>query len=295
MNRLYLYLFAALVLFSACEKAVSFTLDKADAKLVVDASIENGQPPRVVLTHSLDYFSRINADILARSFVHGAQIDVSNGSLTHRLKEYSVVTDAATLYYYTVDSTNPATAFVGEMQKTYDLTVQVGTETYTAKTTIPVLAKTIQSLSWKKSEKNEDSLKVMVVATVQDPPGLGNYIRYYTSVNKGPYYPGFTSVYDDQIVDGQTYEISVDQGVDRNTEVEYDNNFGLYNRGDTVVIKFANIDKATYDFWRTMEYNYQSIGSPFSSPTKVEGNVSNNALGYFGGYANQYISIIIPK
>ncbi len=295
MTRRYLSLFAALILFAACEKAVSFTLDKADAKLVVDASIENGQAPRVVLTRSLDYFSKINADLLAKSFVHDAQIDISNGHLTHRLKEYSVVTDAATLYYYTVDSANPATAFVGEMKKTYDLTLRIGNDTYTAQTTIPAMAKTIQSLSWKKSEKNEDSLKVMVIASLQDPPGLGNYVRYYTSVNKGPYFPGFTSVYDDQIVDGQTYEIPVDKGVDRNTEIKYDNSYGLFDRGDTVVVKFANIDKATYDFWRTMEYNYQNIGSPFSSPTKVQGNISNNALGYFGGYANQYISIVIPK
>ena len=44
-----------------------------------------------------------------------------------------------------------------------------------------------------------------------------------------------------------------------------------------------------------MEYSYQSIGNPFSSPTKVLGNISNNALGYFGGYAAQYDTIIIPK
>ena len=59
--------------------------------------------------------------------------------------------------------------------------------------------------------------------------------------------------------------------------------------------KLANIDKATFDFWRTMEYNYQSIGNPFSSPTVVLSNVSNNALGYFGGYAAQYKSVKIPK
>ncbi len=43
-----------------------------------------------------------------------------------------------------------------------------------------------------------------------------------------------------------------------------------------------------------MEYSYQSIGNPFSSPTKVRGNISNGALGYFGGYAVQYIGITIP-
>jgi hypothetical protein len=44
-----------------------------------------------------------------------------------------------------------------------------------------------------------------------------------------------------------------------------------------------------------MEYNYQSIGNPFSSPTKVLGNISNGALGYFGGYAAQYVYLIITK
>ncbi|MGB8193468.1 MAG: DUF4249 family protein, partial [Chitinophagaceae bacterium] len=53
-------------------------------------------------------------------------------------------------------------------------------------------------------------------------------------------------------------------------------------------------DKATFDFWRTMEFSYASIGNPFSSPTKVLGNVKG-ALGYFGGYAVQYKTIIIPK
>jgi len=44
-----------------------------------------------------------------------------------------------------------------------------------------------------------------------------------------------------------------------------------------------------------MEYTYSSVGNPFSSPITVIGNISNGALGYFGGYATQYRSIIIPK
>jgi hypothetical protein len=68
-----------------------------------------------------------------------------------------------------------------------------------------------------------------------------------------------------------------------------------FRRGDTAILKLCNIDKATYDFWRTYEFNFQSIGNPFSSPTKVINNVSNGALGYFGGYAAQYRTLIIPK
>jgi Domain of unknown function (DUF4249) len=132
------------------------------------------------------------------------------------------------------------------------------------------------------------------MARVTDPPGFGNYIRYFTSVNSGNYNPGLNSVFDDQIVDGTTYDIEVEQGIDRNVDFDFDT-YSFFRRGDSVSLKFTNIDKATFDFWRTMEYNYGSIGSPFSSPTKVQSNISNGALGYFGGYAVQYKSMVIPK
>ena len=83
-------------------------------------------------------------------------------------------------------------------------------------------------------------------------------------------------------------------GINRNADrdsIEYN----FFFRGDTVDFKLSNIDKATYDFWRTWESAYSSVGNPFSSPTKVLGNISNNALGYFGGYASQYRRLIIPQ
>jgi len=88
--------------------------------------------------------------------------------------------------------------------------------------------------------------------------------------------------------------VTVPQGVNRNTSIDL-NTYGFFNKGDSVVVKLANIDKGTYDFWRTMEYNYQSIGNPFSTPTEVISNVSNGALGYFGGYADQYMPLVIPQ
>ena len=107
------------------------------------------------------------------------------------------------------------------------------------------------------------------------------------------FFPGLASVFDDQIVDGTTYDIQVEKGVNRNEKIDLEN-YSFFHRGDSVTVKFTNIDKATFDFWRSMEFNYSSIGNPFSSPTKVLGNVKG-ALGYFGGYATQYKSIVVPK
>ena len=43
------------------------------------------------------------------------------------------------------------------------------------------------------------------------------------------------------------------------------------------------------------EFSYQSLGNPFSSPGSVLGNISNDGLGSFCGYAVQYKTLIIPK
>ncbi len=282
------------LLFCSCEKAISFKLDPSQSSLVVEATIENNQPPVVLLSTSFDYFSNISADLLANSFVHNAVITVSNGSKTQQLKEYFYTSPAnLKVYYYSADSSSPATAFAGAFNTAYSLNILVGGKTYTATTTIPALAKKIDSLWWKKAPDNPDSNKVVLVAKATDPPGYGNYIRYFTKTNSDPFYPGLNSVFDDQIVDGTTYTVDVERGVNRNEKLDRDN-YSFFERGDTITLKFANIDKATFDFWRTMEYSYSSIGNPFSSPTKVLGNI-NGALGYFGGYAAQYSTIIVPK
>jgi hypothetical protein len=286
---------SAWIVFSSCEKVISFTPNSGVPTVVVEATIEDGQPPIVILSKSLDYFSEITPELLAGSFINDAQIDVSNGTLTHRLKEYFIETpDGYKLYYYSIDSGNLATAFVGELAKSYSLRINTGGKEYTANTTIPALTKTIDSLWWQVSTNNPDTTQVLLMGRASDPPGFGNYIRYFTSTNGEPFYPGLASVFDDQVVDGKTYSVQVEKGVNRNDEIDFDT-YSYFNRGDSVTVKFTNIDKATFDFWRTMEYSYSSIGNPFASPTKVLSNIKGGGLGYFGGYATQYISFVIPE
>ncbi len=293
MKKIFLF-FSISVIGLSCEKAISFKPNPGTPSIVVDASIENGQPPIVILSKSVDYFSKITPEILAASFVHGAEINLSNGLKTHRLKEYTIPNvNGFDLYYYSLDSSNLATAFLGELNTSYQLTVSTGGTAYSATTTIPALTKTIDSLWWKKAPNNPDSTKVVLMSRVTDPPGFGNYIRYYTKVKDSMFFPGIASVFDDQVIDGTTYVIEVEKGVNRNEKIDLEN-YSFFKRGDSITVKFTNIDKATYDFWRTVEFSYQSIGNPFSSPTKVLGNVKG-ALGYFGGYAVQFKTITIPN
>jgi hypothetical protein len=283
------------ICFTSCEKSISFDLDASDPKLVVDATIESGQPPVVILSRSLDYFSEISPQILASSFVHNADIRISNGLVTQTLKEYAVKTPLnLDVFYYTIDSANQGQIFLGETGKKYSLAIAVDGRQYNSVTSIPAGGTVIDSIWWRKSPGNPDTNQVILVCKVTDPPGFGNYFRYFTRTGRGPFLPGLNSVFDDQVVDGTTYTTSVDKGIDRNEKLELED-YAFFNRGDTVTLKISNIDKSTFDFWRTMEFSYSSIGNPFSTPTKVLGNVSGGALGYFGGYAVQSKTLVIPR
>jgi hypothetical protein len=289
-------LFLLFVLFglAACEKTISIEPAIREPLLVVDGSIEDGQPPMILLSRSVNYFSTISPEILAASIVKGAQLTLHNGSRQVALKEYTVpIAGNFSISYYSTDTTDPAAQMPGEQEKTYTLHITADNKTFTAVTSIPKLTKRIDSLWWEAIPRADDTTRVWLMAKVTDPPGYGNYIRYFTRTNKVPaFHPGDNSVFDDQVVDGTTYDIQVEQGKDRNNPEDHRRSF---QRGDTATVKFANIDKASYDFWRTIEFGYQSVGNPFASPTRVLGNVNNGALGAFCGYAIQYKTLIIPK
>jgi hypothetical protein len=291
MKRL-LFVIVSVTVLSSCEKNINFNLNNADPVLVVDAQIENAQAPTVVLTKSLDYFSNISPQLLANSFVHSATVTISNGTLMHQLKEYAVPLGAGYVaYYYGIDSANLATAFVGQFNKQYNLTIKAEGKEYLAKTTIPLLTKYPDSVWFKLAPLNPDTNKRVMMIKATDPPGLGNYIRYFTKKNSGPFLPGSNSVFDDAVIDGITYELQVDPGIDRNSTNTADSNF--FRKGDTVTLKLCNIDKPTYTFWSTWEFAQQSIGNPFSQPNKVIGNINNGALGVFCGYAAWYKTLIV--
>lgn len=289
-------LFIFLFLTLGCEKKIEFNLKESSELLSVDASIENGKNPVVILTRSLNYFSKITSDVLSASMVKDAEVFISDGTKTHQLRRYDMMLAGNTPFsLYSSDPNNLATIILGETGKTYQLKIVWKGKEYTSVTTIPQLRKTVDSLWWVKAPGTPDtSKKIVVKAKVTDPPGFGDYARYFTKVNSEDFLPGLNSVFDDQLVNGTTYTVDVDKGINRNADLNFEE-YGFFQKGDTVTLKFSNINKATFDFWRTVEFSYSSIGNPFSSPTKIIGNINNGALGYFGGYASQYKTIIIPR
>jgi len=285
-------LFFVFVGFISCEKDIELNLDKTPNQLVIDASIENGRPPVVILSKSLNYFNKINKDSLAASFVHNADVKINNGVKMFKLTEDSIKnTDGFTFYYYT---TKPGPELLlGAIKTSYSLKINVNGASYDASTTIPDFATKIDSTWWEEIPGLKDSNNIRILSKLKDTKGLGDYIRYFTKVNNANFFPGLNSVSADELYDGLSFTTFFEKGVDRNIERSRTNT--NFNRGDTVVLKLCNIDKVNFDFWRTLDFGFQSNGNPFSSPVKILSNIQGNGFGYFGGYAAQYKTVVIPK
>lgn len=69
----------------SCEKDIQIAPSDNQPKLVVDAEIENGRPPLVVLSTLFNYFSTIDTATLFASYVQNATVQLSNGTRTINL------------------------------------------------------------------------------------------------------------------------------------------------------------------------------------------------------------------
>ena len=93
-------LFFFLIVAVGCEKNIDFQPIAQTPLLVVDGTIESGQPPQIILTSSLNYFTNINPQLLAGSFVHNAKITMTDGTRTHDLKEYEINASNGYKFYF---------------------------------------------------------------------------------------------------------------------------------------------------------------------------------------------------
>ena len=281
---------------TGCEKEVDLKLNSGASKIVVEGGIENGSPPLIVLTKSISYFSKIDLASLEDAFIHNASIQVSDGSGTISLREYSIDTGGQgnKFYFYSIDTANPASfGFLGVSGKDYHLRIDVDGKQYTASTRIPAF-RTLDSFWYGAPDvlpKDVPGARLLYIRYT-DPDTLGNSTRFFTKRNSEPYYPGVNSVFNDEVINGTAISVSIPSGYDKSKAPKLDS-LGYVFVGDTVTLRWSAIDRATYDFWSTLEFSTGSVGSPFSTPIQVAGNISGGALGVWAGYGSQYRTIVI--
>ena len=307
-NILALTLFVA---FLSCEEEFTPDITTEPQDIVVEGYIETGDfslPPYVLLTRSQPFFTELDLGNFDNFFVHDALVTVFDGTETTTLEEVcwddfdeeqqeflnSLLAQSGIggldsipgnlCVYVDLDF-----ELTGEIGKTYDLSIEVEGKLLTASTTLQNRVP-LDSLKFVIPDGEvSDSLRELRVI-VNDPVDEVNFYRYFTSVNGDNYIPGFNSVADDALFNGQVFEFPLPKGEPRNSTAGQAS-FGLYKIGDTVSVKWTTIDEPNFNFWNTLEFNAINQG-PFASYTRVETNIKGG-IGIWGGYSAHYYNLIV--
>ena len=182
---------------------------------------------------------------------------------------------------------------MGEIGKTYTLTVNTEGKTVTAKATIPTLVKP-NYYFWKPQPGYDDYGYLWFNLT--DPPQLGDNYRIFVKRQgkDNTFVPVAGSVYNDDFSNGLTFDFYVPRGHlpnDTTTEEVAGTEF-YFKRNDTLIIKFCTIDRGVYNFYRTFEQEIFNNGNPFASPTTIQTNVEGG-LGVWACYGASYDTLIV--
>lgn len=278
--------------FNSCEKNVTVNIPKSEELTVVEGYIETGTSPIILLTKSLPFFGEINVNNILQNSVLGATVIIDNGTIVDTLIQipgYGVYT---------------TTQMVGEIGKTYKLTVYSEGHTLTSVTSIPNPVPL--DSTWWKVDGQRDSLG-FVWGHLSDPDTLGNCYRFFAKrINHytfgddigrqkdSIFYPALGgSVFEDRYINGKSFDINFARSSSANsTKADDDNDERIFfKRGDTIIVKFCTIDRSHFEFWRTEESQVNSNGNPFGSPQPVHSNIEGG-LGVWGGYSTSYDTVI---
>jgi hypothetical protein len=251
---------------SSCEKVVNVDLKNAEPKIVIEGLVDNsGNPATVKITKSVSFSSTTAAPI-----VNGAVVKISDDAGNN----------------FTLTETSPGlytnATLIGQVGKTYTLTVQNADVTYVGKSTIPRQAPidTIyqESVSIPGSGAPGSAASFGKIATLvyTDIPGFGDNVQVLQTINGK--LDNTLQVADDQFTDGS--DLPYQLFPNPNTKIK---------TGDIIKIEMRFIDKDVYKYFSGI----LEIQGGNTVPANPTSNISGGALGYFSAHTSETKTIVI--
>ena len=257
-------------------------LPEQNDELVVEGWIEDNGFPVVILTKNINISNKYQSlDSLSSCIVRWAKVTVSDG-------EKSVVLTGRYMKGYTPPYIYTTSHFRGEAGKTYLLTVEYGDFHATATTTIPNTQK-IDELSVERCAQSDTLYQISL--RYNDDEAEQNYYQIFTRVggrDVRQYLAAYLGTIDNRVVKPKT-KIPVYRGRDINT-LDYT---PYYTINDTVAVKFAHIDRTSYNFWYDYTRNLTTAGNMFfATAASLRSNIIGGT-GYWCGMGSdiKYVAI----
>lgn len=273
------FLMLVVGLYSCNESTLS--LNEYTSEIVIDGSIEPGKHAQVLLTKSAPYFGETDSVSLRNYVLTSAKVTLSS------FDDEEVLTLKPNNRYFP-PYVYVSTRMVGEIGKEYSLTVEYGGSKAYATTTIPepVFLDEIEF----RLENQQDSLGSVSIKFIDNRLSKDYYFTMSQVIHKDiRFKPTLFPEFSDEYFNGEEIELTLLKGAD---DPAWINDEVYYKTGDTILVKFCTIDKASYDFWNSFLKEIKNTSNPFSSTnSRVKSNVTNG-LGVWCGFGSTYYQVI---
>lgn len=263
MKKVLILLSVVFVAFS-CEKVIDIPLNESDKKIVVEAvCVDRIGESKVLLSKTGSVYEQSVFDKINNATV---TITDKNGVVT------TFVEDGTSEGVYT----HPT--FVTEPNQVYDLKVVTEDDVFLAqsetKTFVPLGAVFYQKEPTSPFIQSDKDSIYSVYFSIVDNALEENHYRI--KVTKNGKASSYLYIVEDQLFNGEEY-----------VQPLFANSF---DDNDTCFIEFLNIDKANYTYLTSKDVGQDGSATPANPVSNIEGG----ALGYFGAYLSDTVTVILP-
>jgi hypothetical protein len=313
-------------IFFACEKEIQLDIANAGKKIVVQAMIQEGYPPIVQLTWSDSYFANFDSNNVM--FISGAEIIIYNQDRTDSviLAEIDALIQGFPPGIYADLNINfnanpPFSNFHDFCNEgsSYHLKVIFENDTLTATTSIPN-ATPLDSIWFVPDDRFPEYGDFY--AYYNDPDTMGNNVMFehkrvsHFSLAEEKDIPDFMFIKaygavrnDFEGLNGMGFETFFERGEGpkfnhedinfkdpnlHNFQMAYTNDTVGEVFADVVILRFSQLDKASFEFWRSVIAQDLMNSNPFAEPMNLKSNI-NGGLGIFEGKAAVYYKLIAKE
>ncbi len=326
MNTKLLYILICSLFLFACEEEITLEMPNNEAKIVVEGFIQPHFPIVLQLTTSKGYFDEITENELMDVFISDVtDIKVIRNSDNAVVSLFFVPLDSLGNIglYSDLENFNPEFARENE---SYTLEIIYNGDTITSTTTIPV-AESETELMIDSVWYVEDELFPGFgdfYFSYNDADTMGNNIMLeakriyhydfenekntpdfrFTKALWGAVrndFEGFNGVknfvsYFDR---GEDNIFGNAHGIKRNGDfgnfqASQKDTAEIWQPADEVIIRFSQINEASFIFWRDTEYQEQMNGNPFAEPINLSHNI-NGGFGIWEGKGAIYFKVMAQK
>jgi Domain of unknown function (DUF4249) len=256
-----------LLMLSSCEKVVDIDLNEVQKKYVIEGVVTDVSGISKVLISQTKNFDEDNSF----AGVSGARVTMKEDGGT------------TAVFTETTPGTYEEPIYRGRPGKTYTLTVRIGNQTFTAKSTMPQRVE-LDSIFVTDEFLFSDTRKI-VNAMYKDPAGRGNSYRFIQYVNDHKVEQIF--IQNDEYTDGRNVVSKLFYFTDD------DDDESNVKSGDELRIDMLCIDPTVYKYWFSL-FRSATGNSGQATPANPVSNIEGGALGYFSAHTQQTRTMVVP-